>query len=93
MTLGPRMHTNAHELDQATDLDVIVRTVIGAAYEVANVLGAGFLEKIYERAMERELALRGLSATSQVRSRSSTKDSTWASMLPIWSLRTGSSLN
>ena len=26
-----------------------VRTVIGAAYEVSNALGAGFLEKVYER--------------------------------------------
>jgi GxxExxY protein len=41
--------------------------VIGAAYEVANVLGAGFLEKVYERALLRELRLRGWTADSQVR--------------------------
>jgi GxxExxY protein len=40
--------------------------VIGAAYEVSNQLGAGFLEKVYERAMTRELALRGLDVKSQV---------------------------
>jgi GxxExxY protein len=40
--------------------------VIGAAYEVSNVLGAGFLEKVYERAPTRELALRGLDVKSQV---------------------------
>jgi GxxExxY protein len=44
----------------------VVRTVIGAAYEVSNVLGAGFLEKVYERAMTRELARRGLAVRSQV---------------------------
>jgi GxxExxY protein len=36
--------------------------VIGAAYEVSNVLGSGFLEKVYERALFRELRLRGLDA-------------------------------
>src|ERR1700680_5127880 len=40
--------------------------VIGAIYEVSNVLGAGFLEKVYERALVRELALRGLRAETQV---------------------------
>ena len=35
----------------------IVEGVVGAAYEVANVLGAGFLEKVYERAITRELVI------------------------------------
>jgi GxxExxY protein len=39
--------------------DPITEVVLGAAFEVANVLGAGFLEKVYERAMLRELRLRG----------------------------------
>jgi hypothetical protein len=39
--------------------------VIGAAYEVGNVLGAGFLEKIYERALTEELGLRGLPVKAQ----------------------------
>jgi hypothetical protein len=43
--------TDAHESD-------FTEAVIGAAFEVANVLGAGFLEKVYERALMRELALR-----------------------------------
>ena len=55
------MDTDAHGSD--TDL---TGAVIGSAFEVANVLGAGFLEKIYERAMVRELALRGLSAKPQI---------------------------
>jgi GxxExxY protein len=33
---------------------------------VSNVLGAGFLEKVYERALIRELAVRGMSAKAQV---------------------------
>jgi GxxExxY protein len=33
---------------------------------VGNVLGAGFLEKVYERALARELALRGLIVRTQV---------------------------
>jgi GxxExxY protein len=44
----------------------ITDVVIGAAFEVANVLGSGFLEKVYERALIEELKLRGLSAKAQV---------------------------
>ena len=40
--------------------------VVGAVCEVANVLGAGFLEKVYERALIEELRLRGLRAKAQV---------------------------
>src|SRR5260221_10825213 len=47
-------------------IESVIERVIGAAYEVANVLGAGFLEKVYERALIRELALRGVSAKAQV---------------------------
>jgi PD-(D/E)XK nuclease superfamily len=49
------MDTDAHGLE--TDL---TEAVIGSAFEIANVLGAGFLEKVYERALIRELALRGV---------------------------------
>ena len=44
----------------------LTEAIIGSAFEIANVLGAGFLEKIYERALIRELALRGISAKAQV---------------------------
>jgi GxxExxY protein len=44
----------------------LVEVVVGAAYEISNVLGCGFLEKVYERALTRELALRGLRVRSQV---------------------------
>ena len=44
----------------------LTEAVIGSAFEVSKVLGAGFLEKVYERALIRELSFRGLSAASQV---------------------------
>jgi len=43
-----------------------LRNVVGAAYEVSNALGAGFLEKVYHRAMARELACRGLAFRTNV---------------------------
>jgi GxxExxY protein len=50
----------------ANEQESLVRTIIGAAYEVANTLGAGFLEKVYVRAMHGELRLRGLDAKTEV---------------------------
>jgi GxxExxY protein len=44
----------------------LTEAVIGSAFEVANVLGAGFLEKVYERVLIRELALGGVNAKAQV---------------------------
>lgn len=48
------------------DLDSLTEVVIGAAYEVSNTLGAGFLEKLYERALVSELTLRGIAVRTQV---------------------------
>jgi GxxExxY protein len=48
------------------DLSSLTEAVIGAAFEVSNTLGAGFLEKLYERALVNELALRGIAAVTQV---------------------------
>jgi GxxExxY protein len=44
----------------------ITERIIGAAYEVYNTLGYGFLEKVYENAMMVELRLVGLKAEQQV---------------------------
>ena len=55
---------NANEREYG--MDELVNVVVGAAYEVSNALGYGFLEKVYERALVRELELRGLTVQSQV---------------------------
>ena len=57
------MNTNEHESEI---LDHIAEKTIGAAYEVSNSRGAGFLEKVYERALACELTLRGLKPRQQV---------------------------
>jgi GxxExxY protein len=49
----------------ADSLDSLSEQVIGAAFEVSNTLGSGFLENVYERALLRELKLRGLQCVSQ----------------------------
>jgi GxxExxY protein len=38
----------------------ITEQIIGAAFEVHDVLGYGFLEKVYQNAMKIELELRGM---------------------------------
>ena len=55
------MDTDEHGLKP----DPTVEVVVGAAFEVANVLGPGFLEKVYERALLQELRVRGVRARSQ----------------------------
>lgn len=40
--------------------------VMSAVFEVHNVLGSGFLERIYENALIAELLLRGIGAEAQV---------------------------
>jgi GxxExxY protein len=46
--------------------DTLTEQVLGAVFEVSNTLGSGFLEKVYERALLREFALRGIRAEAQV---------------------------
>ena len=45
--------------------DSLSETVLSAVFEVSNKLGAGFLEKVYQRALLRELSLRGIRATAE----------------------------
>ena len=44
----------------------LTEAVIGAAFEVSNTLGTGVLEKVYERALVRELGEQGIRVESQV---------------------------
>src|SRR5450755_3522285 len=45
--------------------DALTERVLGAVLEVSNTLGTGFLERVYERALLRELRLRDIKATAQ----------------------------
>lgn len=45
----------------------VTEQIIGADFEVHRVLGYGFLERVYERAMVVELQLRGLHAVDESR--------------------------
>ena len=56
------MNMDKHEYE-----DQLIRDVIGSAMEVSNTLGAGFLEKVYERALVRELRMRDLTVKSQLK--------------------------
>jgi GxxExxY protein len=47
-------------------LDEITERVIGCAFAVANALGTGFLERIYENALAHELTKAGLVVEQQI---------------------------
>jgi GxxExxY protein len=47
------------------EIDELTELVIGRAYKVHNVLGPGFLEKVYENALRLELEEAGLQARPQ----------------------------
>lgn len=46
-------------------INEVSRAVIGAAYEVNNTLGAGFLEKVYENALAYEVRKNGFEVQQQ----------------------------
>jgi GxxExxY protein len=52
-------------IETKTGLNSLTERVLAAAFEVSNTLGAGFLEKVYERALARELQLSGIRVVSQ----------------------------
>jgi GxxExxY protein len=54
------------DTDKNGYLEELTERVLGAIFEVSNILGAGFLEKVYTRALLRELSLRGIPAKSEV---------------------------
>ena len=50
---------------QEEERNAITEKIIGAAFKVANVLGCGFLEKVYENALAHELRKGGLRVVQQ----------------------------
>ncbi|MBN2124821.1 MAG: GxxExxY protein [Deltaproteobacteria bacterium] len=48
------------------DANELTYAINGAVFEVNRILGPGFLEKVYENALLKELGKRGLKAQSQV---------------------------
>ena len=63
-----KLATDSHRLTQIKKMDINELTYLinGAIFEVSRVLGAGFLEKVYENALMIELVKRGLRAENQV---------------------------
>jgi GxxExxY protein len=53
------------------EINYLTYKVIGCAYKVHNVLGPGFLEKVYENALKIELKKLGIDVRQQVK-------------LPVW---------
>lgn len=47
------------------ELNVLTERIIGCAFKVANTLGCGFLEKVYENALAHELRKNGLAVETQ----------------------------
>jgi hypothetical protein len=47
---GPLMNADEHEC-----FDALTERVLGAVFEVSNTLGAGFLDKVYQRALLHKL--------------------------------------
>ena len=57
------MHTDETQIrteEKDFSLQPVTRQLIGAAFEAHNILGFGFLEKVYQRALQVELQLRGI---------------------------------
>jgi GxxExxY protein len=49
----------------ALEQSEITEQILGAAFEVHSALGYGFLERVYQRAKQVELAARGLKAETE----------------------------
>jgi GxxExxY protein len=54
--------TQIKTVEKDFSLQPVTQHLIGAAFEVHNILGFGFLEKVYQRAMQVELQSRGVKA-------------------------------
>jgi GxxExxY protein len=70
------MDTNKKKMDGELIFKQEVFSVVGAAMEVHNVLGAGFLEAVYQEAMQLELTQRNIPHIAQQPLRIAYKDKT-----------------
>lgn len=61
MNSEPQIDTDKRRLK----LNEITETIIGCAFEVANTLGSGFLERVYENALAHEIRAQGLDLQQQ----------------------------
>jgi GxxExxY protein len=53
------------ENDSKDEVNEVTEKIIGCAYKVANELGCGFLEKVYENALAHEIGKIGLKVEQQ----------------------------
>ena len=58
--------SSGHKNEDSAPLAELTRRIIGAAMEVSNTLGCGFLEKVYENALVVELRRCGMKVSQQV---------------------------
>jgi GxxExxY protein len=71
MDIEPRMSTDEPRIDLGLGgsgkliEESLTHQTLGAAFEVYNELGSGFLESVYQAALLRELGLRGLACKAQ----------------------------
>jgi len=79
MAISPRIDTDETRISRMLEIRdehpdklvhrAITEAIIGAAFEVHRELGYGFLERVYQRALQVELSRRGLSAEIEKRIR------------------------
>jgi len=79
MAISPRIDTDETRISRMLEIQdehpdklvhrAITEAIIGAAFEVHRELGYGFLERVYQRALQVELSRRGLSAEIEKRIR------------------------
>lgn len=53
--------------ERRSRLDQVTQKIIGCVHHVSNILGSGFLEKVYENSLGVELRLAGLQVAQQQR--------------------------
>ena len=72
----------------ADNLNGLTDRVLNAVFEVSNTLDAGFLEKVYERALIKELVYVASGWSPKPPSLSLIRVSTWENTLPTCSSKT-----